>query len=192
MKRMCHASSSRSDAPGLAVDFNPDEYTHFSGAFRAEGPSQYQPSPDAGAARAEPASGLGIGARHMWMRAVGPHRLPGPMCVGDLRGPTARDPLNELHSQPANGPSVRLRTGLVSARTFGPNTADRHFPLVYTRQDFNPRLHVGLSLRDTNTFESAIRFGLVNRPFKLRTGSQKGMSKIQYRAENTGLPVSPW
>jgi len=30
--------------------------------LRAEGPSQYQPSPDAGAAQAEPAAGLGLGA----------------------------------------------------------------------------------------------------------------------------------
>jgi predicted AAA+ superfamily ATPase len=46
---------------GLAQAFSPDEVTHLSEPFRAEGPSQYQPSPDAGAAQAEPAPGLGFG-----------------------------------------------------------------------------------------------------------------------------------
>jgi len=40
---------------------------------------------------------------------------------GNRRGPTARRRVGVRGTQPAHGPSAHWRTGLVSARTFGPN-----------------------------------------------------------------------
>ena len=54
------------------------------------------------------------------MRAEGPHRLPEPSWDGDWRGPSARVHGVATGSRPALGPSARRRTGLVLARTFGP------------------------------------------------------------------------
>ncbi len=140
-------------------DKNIGENTQLCCLFRAEGPSRYKPSPEPDSALAEPGSGLGFGNTNTGMRAKGPHRLPEPVRGWDLRGLSARVSLVQPISRPAFGPSARRRTGLVSARTFGPNAADHRLRIVHARQQDNPT--IGLILC-TEKDDTVARYSVLN------------------------------